>query len=212
MSFQFSCFISYRRDFGDSDFLRKFKDAIRTAGLKATNKEVFFDDNSIDWGKEFDEKICESIFTSYFFVPMYHYHYLSLDKMWCARELFLAIQFENKIRERIKDFCFILPIIDSGEASDMPNCIGSKNAKQIQRIKHIFSKKNSKAYIDFVEDVHLILLKNYKLIQGDISFYDVFKEMEYPDDNEIKAWIRKQKEIEKKNQASHLPILTKKIA
>ena len=61
MSFHYSSFISYRRNVGDEKFIKKFKAIIESEAAKVTNiSKVFFDEDSIIWGQEFDERIYEA--------------------------------------------------------------------------------------------------------------------------------------------------------
>ena len=98
MSYKYSSFISYRRNVGDEKFVKKFKGIIECEAHKVTNiPKVFFDEQSIRWGDEFDEKIYDGIVACYFFIPFYHNSYLHKDNLWCAKELYRAIEVEKKI-------------------------------------------------------------------------------------------------------------------
>lgn len=212
MSFHYSSFISYRRNIGDEKFIKKFKTIIESEAAKVTNVgSVFFDDVSIRWGEEFDEKIYDGIVSCYFFIPFYHNSYLHIDNLWCAKELYRAIEVEKKIREHaVANYCFILPIIDRGSASDFPDCIGRKNAKEIKKYRHlVLSNKTSAALEDFKDNIYEILLDNFNLLKNDIKFSELCKGMDIPSDDEIIKWIKEQKEKEKISEANNLPILRK---
>lgn len=212
MSCRYSSFISYRRNNGDENFVKKFKVILECEGQKVTNKtKAFFDEESIDWGSEFDDKIYDGIVASYFFIPFYHNSYLHEDNLWCAKELYRAIEVEKRVRNAVKTYCFILPIIDRGKASDFPECIGKKNAKEIRAIRHlILNNKTSKALEAFKDTIYDILLSNYKsLCSKDIKFSEICADISIPTDEEIKKWIRVQKKMEKEIEASNLPVLKK---
>ncbi|MBI5214634.1 MAG: toll/interleukin-1 receptor domain-containing protein [Ignavibacteriae bacterium] len=211
-NFQYSSFISYRRNDGDEVFMKKFKDIIASEAFKVTNiKNVFFDENSIQWGNEFDEKIYDGIVACYFFIPFYHNTYLHEDNLWCAKELYRAIEVEKKIRDNHeKGYCFILPIIYRGSASAFPTCIGNKNAKEIKLLRHIvLSNKSSAALEQFKDDIYEIFLQNFKLLTADVSFTELCADIPIPTDDEIKAWIREQKEQQRVTESNNPPRMKK---
>jgi hypothetical protein len=212
MSFKYSCFISYRRNAGDAQFIKKFKALIESEAFKVTNMtNVFFDIDTIQWGNQFDEKIYEGIVACYFFLPFYHNSYLHDENLWCAKELLRAIKVEEKIREEaVKNYCFILPIIDRGSASAFPKCIGKKNAKEIKQLRHlILGNKTSAALERFKDGIYDIFFSNFNLLKEDIKFSELCADIEIPTDDEIKEWIREQKEYEKISELNNLPILKK---
>jgi hypothetical protein len=212
MSFKYSSFISYRRNVGDEKFVKNFKDIIESEAQKVTNiQKVFFDENSIDWGSDFDTTIYEGIFSSYFFISIYHNSYLHIDNVWCAREIYHAIEIEKKIRETYGDFCFILPIIHRGSANDLPNCVGQKNAKLIRLFEHaIINKKVPSKLIEFIHNIYDVLLANFQLIEtANLSLKDLCSDIHIPSDEEIKLWINEQKGIQRKQESENLPILKK---
>ena len=58
MSFIHSSFFSYRRNPDDINFIYNLKNIIQSEGKYATNYDsVFFDENCIELGNDFDEKI-----------------------------------------------------------------------------------------------------------------------------------------------------------
>jgi hypothetical protein len=212
MSYHYSSFISYRRNVGDEKFIKKFKAIIECEAHKVTNiPKVFFDEESIRWGDEFDEKIYDGIVASYFFIPFYHNSYLHEDNLWCAKELYRAIEVEKKIRElAVHNYCFILPIIDRGTASAFPKCIGKKNAKEIRLFRHlILSNKTNAGLEKFKETIYEIFLSNFNLLDKEIKFSELCADLNHPSDDEIKDWIKVQKEDEKMSEANNLPILKK---
>jgi hypothetical protein len=126
MIFKYSSFFSYRRNSGDIDFKHNLKEIIQSETKYATNLvKVFFDENSIELGNEFDEKIYESIIKSYSFILIFSPHYINKKNNWCAKELFRAIEFEKYIRNKInnKNFNFIFPLIHRGTTEDLPQGI-----------------------------------------------------------------------------------------
>ena len=212
MSFHYSSFISYRRNIGDEKFIKKFKVIIESEAAKVTNiSKAFFDEDSINWGEDFDERIYNGIVNCYFFIPFYHNTYLHEDNLWCAKELYRAIEVEKKIRcSAINNYCFILPIIDRGSASAFPDCMGRKNAKEIKRYRHlVMSNATNKALEDFKYNIYDIFLKNFNLLNRDIKFSELCADIVIPTDEEIINWIKEQKEIERKSEANNPPILRK---
>ena len=212
MSCQYSTFISYRRNVGDEKFIKKFKSIIECEAFKVTNiPKVFFDEDSIRWGDEFDEKIYDGIVACYFFIPFYHNTYLHEDNLWCAKELYRAIEVEKKIRESaIHNYCFILPIIDRGSASAFPKCIGQKNAKEIKQIRHlVLSNKTNAALERFKDTIYDIFVSNFKLLNNEVKFSELCADIDIPSDDVIKEWIREQKKNEKISEANNPPILKK---
>lgn len=212
MSFKYSSFLSYRRNFGDEPFVKNFKSILETEAQKVTNiQKAFFDEISIDWASDFDKKIYSGIFSSYFFIPIYYSNYLHEDNLWCAREMYHAIEVEKKIRETYKDFCFILPIIYRGNAGDLPNCLGKKNAKTIRQLETtIINKKSTSKLTDFKHEMYDILSQNFRLIEHEnLNLSVLCSTVHIPTDDELREWIKEQKGIQKKQESKNLPILTK---
>lgn len=211
MGFRYSCFISYRRHQEDQKFIIKLKKLIEVEAFKVTNKStVFFDENSINWGEDFDNKIYNGIVSSYFFIPFFHHVYMHEENTWCAKELHWAIQIENKIRERVSDYCFILPLIDRGTASDFPECLGKKNAKEIKKFRHLITGGGtSRAFEEFKSGIYEILLQNFSMLNTEHLFISFLDTVEPASDEEIKKWIKEQKTHERETAASHLPTLAK---
>lgn len=212
MSFQYSLFISYRRNDGDKNFVKKLTNILHTEAQKVTNKmSPFFDIETIKWGDEFDDRIYDGIVSCYFFIPFYHNTYLHIDSLWCAKELYRAIEVEKKLREASPQYRFILPVIDRGKACDFPDCIGRKNAKDFNQFKHLIkSGKTSKALEEFITGIHDIFLENYRLIENTaIHFADLCSTIPIPTDEEIRNWVKIQKGIMNEQEKAHLPTLKK---
>jgi len=212
MSFTYSSFISYRRNNGDEKFVKNFTAIIESEAQKVTNiAKVFFDETSIKWGTDFDQKIYEGIAASYFFIPFYHNSYLHVNNIWCAREIHYAIEVEKKIREIFKDYCFILPIIYRGLPNALPSCIGKKNAKEIRQLEAVItSNKISAGLIKFKQDIYDIFLESFDLINNnEFVLSDLCASIVEPTDEEIRSWINEQKGIQRKFESENLPILKK---
>ncbi|MCP4374365.1 MAG: TIR domain-containing protein [Deltaproteobacteria bacterium] len=213
MNFKFSIFISYRQNDGDKKFLRNFKKLIECEAQKVTNEKVFFDEDSIDWGKEFDDKIYESIVASYFFIPIYHFGYLHVDNIWCARELYHALEVEKIIRDKIdnKNHCYILPVIFRGNKNELPCCIRKKKAKEIRQLEALItSNKTSNGLIKFKNYIYDTFLSNYKILYfGNINLKELCTQIHIPTDEEIRKWIKEQNEGIKKVQSTKIPRLKK---
>ena len=93
LSLQYSCFISYRRNEDNTKFLKNLKNIIQSELLHATGRNrAFLDNDEIRYGAEFDIAIYNAIEDSCFFIPVWHYHYLSIEQLWCAKELYHAIK------------------------------------------------------------------------------------------------------------------------
>jgi hypothetical protein len=210
MSYHYSAFISYRRNPGDEKFVKKFTAIIECMAEKVTNSpKAFLDDNSIKWGEKFDERIYDSIVKCYFFIPLYHNSYLHKDNTWCAKELYRAIEVEKRIRESTAaDYCFILPVIDQGPPSDLPDCIVRKNALVMNKYKHlVLSNRPAKALDDLKNQIYDILLHNFKMLNEDVLFSELCNDIVIPSDQEIIEWIKKQKKMERISEANNLPVL-----
>ncbi len=209
MSFNYSCFISYRRNSGEHKFVKKCKSIIESIGGIVTNKqEVFFDEDSIKFGQDFDEKIYNGIATSYFFIPFYHNSYLHIDNLWCAKELFRAIKLEEIIRKEInKEYCFILPLIQIGSLNALPSCINKKNTKEIRQLEPaILSNKTTVAVTKFKNLIHDVLLESFELLKNkELNLKEISDTIPFPQDSEIIEWINQQNGILKIVEAQNLP-------
>ena len=62
MSFDYSCFFSYRRNEEEKKFIKNFNSLLESAAHMVTNKaKNFFDESEIKQGQAFDYRIYESI-------------------------------------------------------------------------------------------------------------------------------------------------------
>lgn len=213
-NFSYSTFISYRRNIGDKRFLENFKKIVQSEALRVTNiPSVFFDEDSIEWGIEFDEKIYQSIMKSCFFIPIYHFGYLHIDNVWCARELYHALEVEKVIRKTLgnNNYYYVLPIIFRGKPSALPNCIGKKNAKEIGRLEAaIAGNRINQKLNEFKNFIYDTFLASFKLLEEkNIDLIKICAGIAKPTDFEIKKWIEEQKKIEKSDDVANLPILRK---
>ena len=218
MGFEYSSFFSYRRNHGDASFINNLRSIIQTEGHTATNfSNVFFDEESILLGNEFDSKIYTSIIKSCSFTLFFSPHYINEKNDWCARELYRAIQFEKYIRNKINnnDFSFIFPLIYRGTPADLPKGINKKNAKTLREYSSDIANSSISSYPvtqrfqDFKEMIHDVFLINFKLIE-DIPFTweEIEQEILIPTDEEFKNWINEQKGILRENESKNLPKLT----
>lgn len=217
MEFHFSTFFSYRRNQNDIKFIYNLKDIIQCEAKYATNLDnVFFDEKCIELGNEFDEKIYDSIKKSNSFLLVFSPIYINKDNDWCARELYLAIKFENYIRNKInnKDFCFIFPLIHRGTANDLPKSVSKKNAKNL--LEFISDIKNSsitnhpttQRFEEFKAYLGKIFLDNYKLIRDfEFDWEEIENLIKPPTKKVLDKWIDEQNQNFRKNESKHLPKL-----
>lgn len=209
MGFNYSSFISYRHDSGDEKFYKNFKAIIESEAHKVTNiSTVFWDTESITWGKEFDERIYFGINRSYFFIPIYHNTYLHEDNIWCARELYHALEVEKKIREKTKTkYSFIYPIIFRGSLNSLPSCIEKKIAREISQLETtIVNNKTTERLTEFKRKMYNIFLDSFRVIEN-FDLIEILNSINPPSDEEIKVWIKEQKEYEREAESAHLPVL-----
>ena len=213
MSFEYSSFISYRRNDGNKKYLKKFKKIIESEAKNVTNiDKVFFDTLEIKLGENFDEKIYSSIIKACFFIPLYHMTYLSDENIWCARELYHALEVEKIIHKNINEkYCYILPMVVRGRVDELPECIGAKNAKELERLEYaITSNKTNKKLIKFKQYLYGIFKDNFKLLsdeKGD-DLSRLCENMPIPSDGDIKKWILEQNKKNKAIESKKIPILT----
>ncbi len=208
MAYAYSAFISYRRNSGEEKFMKNFNKIIRSEGQRVTNLDTFFDDISINWGEEFDTKIYNAIHSSFFFIPLFHNTYLHKDNLWCAKELYRALEVEKRIRESVSsDYCFILPIIERGTADSLPECVNKKNAIKLKPYQyHIRNGIHSKALENFKCDLYDTLLENLNKI-GNFDISEICADIEIPADDEIIKWIAEVNEKIAQAAAEHVPSL-----
>lgn len=212
--FKYSAFISYRRNSGEEKFLKNFREILRTEAQKVTNvSDVFLDTDSIGWGSEFDSEIYNSLEASCFFIPIYHHTYLHEDNIWCARELYHALEVEKVIRRELnsESYYFILPILKRGNLSALPKCIQRKNARTIAALEHqIEGKRTSKALNDFKRFLYDTFLKSFELLENTkINLEKLCADIAIPIDDEIKTWIKEQKMKNRDDEANNIPRLNK---
>ena len=213
MAFRYSSFFSYRRNQGELDYMRKLKNLIQTEAQTATNRsDVFFDEESIDHGREFDIAIYTSIVQSYSFVFILTPHYLSLENLWCAKEIHRAILFENALRTKLgnPDFCFIFPYLHRGSAAFLPASISTKNIRDLNQYET--SLNNGIVNEDITQlkrDICDVLSRNYEMISkvSDGILNEVIQKLEIPDDSKIIDWVKTQKRQANSIESQNLPII-----
>jgi hypothetical protein len=194
-------------------FMRNLRDIIQTEGTNATgHAEVFFDEDSIHWGQEFDRVIYPAISNSYSFILILTPHYLHIENLWCAKEIYRAIQFENAIREHLsnQEWCFIFPLIYRGPVSALPNQINTKNAIFLNVYEtEISNNIRTNEITRFQQQIHDTLFENYKLIaeleNPDIEM--IIENLEIPNDDTIRVWVQEQKMNAKVAESQTLPKL-----
>jgi hypothetical protein len=213
MAFQYSSFFSYRRNQGELDYMRKLKNLIQTEAHTATNKkEIFFDEHSIDHGREFDIAIYTSIVSSYSFVFIITPHYLSLENLWCAKEIFRAIEFEKAVRQKLGNdqFCFIFPYLHRGSTAYLPLSISTKNIKDLNQYEtSITNGVVNEDITRFKRDICDVLSKNYEIISqlSEDMLIEVIEKLEIPDDLKIIDWVKTQKRQANSIESKNLPII-----
>jgi|JI7StandDraft_1071085.scaffolds.fasta_scaffold24355_3 hypothetical protein len=213
MAFKYSSFFSYRRNQGELDYMRLLKNLIQTEAHTATNiREIFFDEQSIDHGREFDIAIYTSIISSYSFVFIITPHYLSLENLWCAKEIFRAIEFEKAIREKLGNdqFCFIFPYLHRGSAAYLPSSIRTKNIKDLSRYEtSIINSIVSEEVTQLKRDICDVLSNNYEIISqlSEDMLIDIVEKLEIPDDPKIIDWVKTQKRQANSIESQNLPII-----
>ena len=218
MAFVYSSFISYRhKELEDSYFLN-LKKLLETEINSATNKaQMFYDKSSIKWGVNWDDKIYSGIESSYFFLPVWYYHYLAEDNLWCARELYHALEIEKIIRSRLSqadqdEFVFVFPLVYKGSVDLIPSCLSQKQAKSLVNFSFMIKQnKMNKKFDDFITEVYNTLLAHFRILEKyqQIDFQTLFQQIKRPTDDEIKRWIREQKKIILAEEAKQDPVLKK---
>lgn len=217
MALEYSCFISYRRNEHENKFITNFKQILLAELCKLTNKpKGFFDEESIRFAEKFDDKIYFGIERSCFFTLIWHHQYLNIENSWCAKELYHALKVEEKIKELMpspdkENFFFILPFVYRGTRDELPVCISEDNAIDLQPYEyHISNKKPSKALTKRMQDIYrdvnsyFLVLDKYS---GQIDFTTFFDNIEKPDDQTLKNWIRVQKRQFSQVESDSFPVL-----
>lgn len=212
MSFQYSCFISYRREDVRDKFIDEFCKQINQYAFDATDKKDYFlDRKEIEGSPKYGKEIYEAIRTSYFFNVFHNYHYLSKNNLWCAKELKYAIAVEEARKKILKesdqdDFCFFNVFIINGKKSDLPNYIKDRNAIEIAAFQ--YSKYDTTAWQDFAQRIGNFMLDVYRIYERNPNDFNTCCEhITEPTDDEIREWINEQKGIMKNNESNHLPKL-----
>jgi hypothetical protein len=208
MSFIYSCFFSYRRNPEEKNFLKNFNSLLESAAHLVTNKtKNFFDETEIKQGQEFDKRIYESISKSYFFVLMYVPVYLHKDNDYCARELYRALEVEKRIKEKVSDYCFIMPFMQIGNSMNLPNCINKMIAISLRQLRtSIINKKHTTAIDEFKNNFLDNLEHNFKLIKN-IDFGETLINIPIPEDKDLHNWIDEQNGATKTNESKQKPLL-----
>ena len=200
MAFRYSLFISYRRNKHEKHFIIQLKNKLESiASMVIPCEEVFFDEKSIKWGEEFDEKIYNSMLQSHFFVPIWQPTYLNENKIWCAYELYYAIEIEKVIKEETKNptFCYILPLVlcrpepnpSQGVYESLHEGIAKKNYIEINDyIEGIKCKSRNKNFISFEKKI-LSALSQRSAIE-DMNIEELHSRIERPSRETIIEWIK----------------------
>lgn len=217
MPFEYSCFISYRRENQRNKFIIDFCQHLNTKAKDATNLgNLFLDVEEIKNGVPFPEKIFESIINSCVFFVFNTQHYLNATDYWCAKELFYALQVEEKRKSLLdkddqKLFNNILILLVNGTPGDLPNSLQNRNAYSIKEFEYFgkfLHNKRSKELLDRIGDRIDEIYKIYKKYSIE-EFTNQCKSIEYPEDDEITKWISIQKTLTKKQESDHKPILVR---
>ncbi len=216
MAFEYSCFISYRHNINEALFYNNLRDIIQSEAMLATNKnKLFFDENSIRYGEEWDDKIYDGVSSSFFFIPIYYPNYLHTDNIWCARELMHALRVQEVILSKLtadekKKFFYIIPFIYRGKPESLPKGIGSKKALLIRDFEYLIIKKEwSPELVKLKQDFCDTLNECWSILDGhsNIDFQQLIQAIPKPTDAEVKAWIKEQKEKQTIIEAEHKPFL-----
>ncbi len=219
MSFTYSCFISYRHNELKEKYITNLKKILSEEAALATNKkEVFFDQDSLRYGEEFDQSIYSRIESSLFFIPIWYIHYLHEDNLFCARELMHALSIEKIIKDSLPvldrdNFYFIVPIIFRGELSDLPRSLSAKIAIDLKNLEHVIVKGGDNQQLTKIKQKFCKNLTSYYLSIDPhlkkIDFAKLFASIKRPSDDEVKEWISEQKKIQQNLDAEKKPILKK---
>jgi hypothetical protein len=219
MAFEYSCFISYRRENQRNKFIENFRFHFNTFAFDACNKQdIFVDSKSILVGDDVPECIYNSIKNSYYFIVIHNYHYLNVKNIWCAKELKYALDVE-KARIRLMEnkdknnYKWIFPLVIRGKLSDLPESLEGRNGKHIGCFEAVINSKKplSKKVIEFFNEIYEKMNSLYKITENYSTdfFNECCKDIPYPTDAEIIDWIRDQKEKVKKIESNNTPILRK---
>jgi hypothetical protein len=218
MAFEYSSFISYRHNDLDHAYFENLKNFLKSEVFSATNiQEIFYDKVSIKWGVTWDDKIYSGIEGSFFFLPIWYYHYLNEDNLWCARELYHALEIEKIIRSQLTpadqdDFVFIFPLVYKGSVDLIPSCLSEKNAKSLVGYEVIIkTKKINNKFQSVINNIYDTLLVQYMILEkyAHVDFQALFQQIQRPSDSVIKDWIKQQKKNIAQKEANKPPVLVK---
>lgn len=218
MPFNYSCFISYRREKQRNKFISSFCEHLNTKAKDATNlAKIFIDVEEIKNGEPFPMKIHESILGSCVFLLFNTQHYLDAIDYWCAKELFIALKVEEKRQELLSEddknhFHSILIFLLNGSPEDLPTTLVQRNAHSIKEFEYFgrfLQTKKSKELIDKIGDRISEIFRIYEKYPH-IDFTDLGKSIPVPSDKEIVEWIGTQKNVVRVIESNHLPMLVKK--
>lgn len=216
MAFEYSCFISYRHNKNEAVFYNNLREIIQSEAMLATNKnKLFFDESSIKYGEEWDDKIYDGVSGSYFFIPIYYPNYLHTDNIWCARELMHALKVQEVIHSKLtaaeqKNFFYIIPFIYRGKAESLPKGMATKKALLIRDFEYLIIKKEwSPELVKLKQDFCDMLNECWSILDGhsNIDFQQLIQAIPKPTDAEVKQWIKEQKEKQIIIEADHKPFL-----
>jgi len=218
MAFEYSSFISYRHNELDHTYFENLKNFLKSEVFSATNiADIFYDKVAIKWGVNWDDKIYSGIEGSFFFLPIWYYHYLNENNLWCARELYHALEIEKIIRSQLSqedqdEFVFIFPLIYKGSVDLIPSCLSEKNAKSLVGYEvTIKTKKINNKFQAVINNIYDTLLEQYMILEKytHVDFQSLFQQIQRPTDAEIKDWIKLQKKNIAQKEATMPPVLVK---
>lgn len=219
MSFEYSCFISYRREEQRNKFIENFCKHLATAAFDACNKQnLFIDKKGILVGDDFPERIYNGIRSSYYFVLFHNYHYLHTDNVWCAKELKYALDVEKARIELMNDadkenYKWIIPLVIRGNLNDLPQIIPNRHGIPIGCYEAVINshKPLPQLVLNFFTDLYEKMIVLYHIHENYPAerFDDCYKEIPYPTDEEIIEWINEQKKRISSTEAKNLPTLKK---
>lgn len=218
MSFQYSCFISYRREEQRNKFIQDFCKYLNTVAKDATNlDQVFIDSKDIANGVSFPDKLYNSIMKSCVFTVFHTPHYLHLKDNWCAKELYYALKVEKIRRNQLSAddkmlYSCLLVLIVNGTNNDLPKTIKNRATHSIGEFEY-FGKllKNTKSD-KLIKELGKQVREIDKIYQKypHHNFVDCCKKIPKPKKKDISDWIQKQKSIIKSMESKKSPILKKK--
>lgn len=215
MSFQYSCFISYRREKQSNKFIEEFTSRFNQHAFYVTNKDKqFLDRKEINGSPKFGNEIYDAIRSSYFFNIFYFPNYLHTDDIWCAKELRYAMAVEEERKKLLSDsekdkFCILNIFILSGSADKLPKAIKDRNAEKIASFQ--YSNYKTTAWRDFVQSMSDFMYEMYAIYQSKNmqDFIACCDNIVMPTDDEIRIWINEQVGNALTAESAHLPVFKK---